>query len=247
MTKLHQIVAVVSGQKQRTTAALTEIHHTCQKDLFSGMRRTYTPLAEDGEKLPPEEKLVQKTAAGVLAEVRETLTALWRLVSVQDDANCIAKADVVLADGTILAIQVPVTHLLFLDKQFTDLHTFIVKLPVLPPDERWTLDDQTDSYRSPPTDQVRTKKVPRSHVAYEATDKHPAQVNTYMEDIQIGAYRTEKFHGGITAKERNDMATRCQRVIDAIKQAREQANETIVTNSFHAGDALAFVFKTAQS
>jgi len=85
----------------------------------------------------------------------------------------VARADVVI-DGQTIATDVPVTYLLFLEKQLVDLHTFVKKLPVLDAAESWVRDDSTDSWRTEAVRTIRTKKVPRNHVKAEATDKHPA-------------------------------------------------------------------------
>ena len=51
-----------------------------------------------------------------------------KVLATQDFANCQAKANVVV-DGQTILKEVPVTHLLFLEKQLVDLRTFIDGLP----------------------------------------------------------------------------------------------------------------------
>ena len=89
------------------------------------------------------------------------------------------------------------TYLLFLEKQLTDLHTFVKKLPVLDAAEAWAFDEATDAYSTAPTQTTRTKKVPRNHVKAEATEKHPAQVEVYFEDVLVGYWTTVKFSGAL--------------------------------------------------
>lgn len=78
--------------------------------------------------------------------------------------------------------QVRVPYLPFLEKQLTDLHTFVRKLPVLDAAESWNLDPSTDCWKTDPVRTIRTKKVPCNHVKAEAAEKHPAQVEVYFED-----------------------------------------------------------------
>lgn len=133
-------------------------------------------------------------------------------------------------DGETLLRDVPVTYLLFLEKQLVDLHTFVKKLPVLDAAESWSFDDSTDTWRTDPVRTIRTKKVPRNHVKAEATEKHPAQVEVYYEDIAVGYWTTVKFSGALPARRVNELVERVEKLQQAVKYAREEANGTEVTD-----------------
>lgn len=243
MTRLNQIVAVVNGQKQRSQRALTDVYHVVQKsDLFQGLTRTYQPRDEEGEALPPERKEVQQRVSDVRAEADQALRKLWEVVSIQDQANCEAKADIVV-DGRVLAGQVPVTTLMYLEKQLKDIQAFFAKLPTLDPADRWAFNTDTGLYETEPVQTVRTKKVPKSHVLYPATDKHPAQVQAYTEDVQIGTWTAVKHSGAITPREKEKMQARVADVIDAVRKAREKANEAEVTVKGQLDDVLGYVMQ----
>lgn len=242
MTKLNQIIAVVNGQKTRSQRQLTEIYHQIQKaDSFMGLDRRYQTKDEEGEQLPPEQKHLQTRVSSLVQDARAAVEKLWEVVSIQDTTNCRAKVDVEL-DGQTLAKDVPVTHLLFLEKQLADLSTFVSKLPTLDAGENWTYDDQSDCYRSQPVQTVRTKKMPRSHLMVEASVEHPAQVHVYTEDVQVGTWTTTKFSGGISAKERNQLLERIAAVTDAVKRAREKGNETEADKEGLDKGVLDFIF-----
>lgn len=224
MPRLNQIIAVSSGKKSRAQKEITEIHHKLQKAaMLEGISRNYRPKDEDGEKLPPEKKLVQMRVEDALADAQETLTELFDVVATQDYANCSAKADVVVNGATILK-QVPVTYLLFLEKQMVDMHTFIEKLPTLDPAESWRFDSAVNCYATDAYETTRTKKVLKNHIQYEATKEHPAQVQTYSEDVIVGVWSTIKFSGAIPASEKAVMLGRVHDIQEALKFAREQAN-----------------------
>ena len=104
--------------------------------MLAGISRTYQPKDEEGEQLPPESTRVQVQAEDVLRETAATLTRLFDVTATKDWANCTARADVKV-DGRVLVADVPVSYLLFLEKQLTDLHTFVKKLPVLDAAESW--------------------------------------------------------------------------------------------------------------
>jgi hypothetical protein len=223
-TKLNQIIAVEKGVKSRSYQDLTEAHHALQKQtLLSGISRTYRPRDEEGEQLPPESTKVQVKAQDIIRQTVEVLTKLFDVTATKDWANCKAKANVVV-DGQTLLTDVPATYLLFLEKQLTDLHTFIKKLPVLDASETWTFDASADCWATEPVQTLRTKKVPRNHVKAEATEKHPAQVEVYYEDVTVGFWRTIKYSGSLPAQRVNELLSRVEKLQQAVKFAREEAN-----------------------
>ena len=242
MAKLNQIVAVVSGKKSQSQKAITEVYKKLQKSaLFEGISRRYTPTDEDGETQPDEKKNVQYKARQAVADARSALNDLFDVTATQDWGNCVAKADVKVDDVTILE-QVPVTWLLFLEKQLTDLHTFVKQIPVLDPAETWAWDENADCYATEPAVSNRTKKVPRSHILYEATEKHPAQVEMYHEDVKVGEWRTVKFSSALAAQEKNEITDRIRRLQEAVKFAREEANSMKVDNVKIGNKVFDFVF-----
>jgi hypothetical protein len=71
---------------------------------------------------------------------------------------------------------------------------------------------------------VRTKKIPRNHVKAEATEKKPTQVEVYYEDVSVGYWRTVKFSGALPAQRVNELLSRVEKLQQAVKFAREEAN-----------------------
>jgi hypothetical protein len=242
VAKLNQIIAVSKGVKSQTLRTLTDSHRDVQKQaLLSGISRTYQPKDDEGERLPAESTRVQLTADGVIADVRTSLVKLFDVVATQDYANCTAKADVVV-DGTVIAANVPVTYLLFLEKQLTDLYTFVDKLPALDPSEHWTFSESAGHYAADPVQTTRTKKVPRNHVKAEATEKHPAQVDVYTEDVVVGTWTTIKFSGALPASRIRELRERVTKLQQAVKFARENANNADVTDVTVGDQILGYVF-----
>ena len=243
MPKLNQIIAIQATKKSLAKDALTEVYQALQKsDLLSGIARSYKPKDELGEALPPESKLVQFKVDDGIAKITKSLIEMFDVVATQDWANCEAKADVVVAGKTIVKA-VPVTHLLFLEKQLVDLHTFIEKLPALDTAERWSYDASQDCFASEPYQSLRTKKVPKTHIKYEATKEHPAQVEMYMEDITVGTWTAVKYSGAIPAARRNAMLERVRALQDAVKTAREEANSRDVDPKKVGEAVLDYIFK----
>lgn len=224
MARLNQIIAIEKGIKSGSFQELSEAHHQLQKPtLLSGISRNYRPKDEEGEQFPPESTKVQVRADEILRQTGETMTKLFDITATKDWANCKAKADVIV-DGTVLLKDVPATYLLFLEKQLVDLHTFVKKLPILDASESWDYDASADCFATEPVQTVKTKKVPRNHVKAEATEHHAAQVEVYYEDIVVGYWRTVKFSGALPAKRVNELLQRVEKLQQAVKFAREEAN-----------------------
>jgi hypothetical protein len=241
MTKLNQVIALVNGKKTRAKEELTKIYKTVQKpEVFAGISRVYQPSDDEGETIPPEKKLPLFTTKQILNSVQTTLTDLIDIVATQDHGNTEAMAGIVV-DGTLLVDNVPVTHLLFLEKQLVDIHTLIAALPTLDPSEHWMYDENRGCYVTEPTRTNRTKKVMRNHVKAAATDKHPAQVDVYTEDIKVGEWSTVKMGGALPADEKRDILERVRKLQDAVKMAREEANSHVVTPITIAPQLLTYI------
>lgn len=120
--------------------------------------------------------------------------------------------------------------------------TFISKLPVLDMSERWTYDDNVDMFVSKESTSFRNVKQYKNHVKAVATDKHPAQVDVYQEDVKVGTWKTTKFSTCVDAKKKNEMLVRVKQLIESVKFARETANSMEVKKVEFAEPVLEFVF-----
>lgn len=169
------------------------------------------------------------------------LGRLFDLQLTQDVGNTQAKADVVVDGQTVLS-DVPVTYLLWLDKHLSDLRTFVDKLPTLDPSEAWAWDDARGCWASAPVETVRSKKVPRNHVLAEATEKHPAQVQVFNEDVPVGNWTTVKLSGALPPAQIREYRSRVTKLQDAVKVAREQANSVEVTDRPAGAAVLGYLF-----
>lgn len=242
MAKLNQVLAIEPSVRSRADEELTRAYRNLQKaNLLTGITRTYQPNDEEGEFLPPESVKVQLTVADAINQVSQHLVALFDTTATKDIANTHAKASVVV-DGYEVLTNVPVTYLLWLEKQLVNLHTFVGKLPTLDPAQQWTFDNALGVFRSEPQTTTRSRKVRRNHVLAEATDKHPAQVEVYTEDQQIGKWTRVDYSGAIPQTQASAFLSRVEKLQQAVKTAREEANMAQV-DAYSAGNAiLGYVF-----
>lgn len=224
MPKLNQIIAIEKGVKSRVYGEITELHKSSQKpDLFNGFVKTYRKRDEEGEDYPPERKKVQLDASELLTRVAGLLTELFDVTASKDWANCHAVADVEV-DGKVLIQGAPTPHLLFLEKQISDLHTFVAKLPVLDEADDWSKDENSGLFKTSAIPTHRTKKVQKPIVLYEATKEHPAQTQLITEDITVGYWDTIRHSGALPAPRKQQLLERIEKLAKAVKYAREQAN-----------------------
>lgn len=222
--KLCQVLAIDSGVRNKSKSELTALHRAAEKpELYAGLNRTYRPRDEEGEKFPDERQHASLKSKEVLSKLQEIMAEAMDTELTKDVGNCSAKANIEV-DGTVILKDVPVSYLLYLEKQLDDVFTFVNKMPTLDASEVWTFDPGQNLFRSEPTETTKTKKRMTPVVLYEATDKHPAQVREVTEDVVVGSWSATKFSGALTADRKELLVSRIQRLQKAVKFAREEAN-----------------------
>lgn len=240
--KLNQVLAVEKGIKTRVNETLTNLHRVTQKaELLNGFTKTYQPVQESGKVLPPESQKVQVNASEAFKDVTKALTELFDVTATKDFANCDAKADVKV-NGTVLLAKVPSTYLLFLDKQLTDLNTFVSKVAELDNSVDWTKDTSSGLYKSEAVKTHRTEKVQRAIVLYDATEHHPAQTQLITEDQLVGHWTTVRLSGALPRPEKVAILERIKTLHQAVKEALEVANTTQAPDTSMGAAVLSYIF-----
>lgn len=242
MAKQGQILALEKTAKGEAESTITKSHHVMQKDtLLHGISRTYQKKNEDGDDFPPERTRVQVRVRDEIAKVSAALARAFDLTATKELTNTTVKADVVI-DGVTLLRAVPGTVLLSLERDLTNIDTYVSKLPTLDMAEEWHFDPNTNAYATEPTQTAKSVRVPRNHVLYEATPQHPAQVKVFEEAQVVGTWTQTKYSGALPARDVADMKARVRALRDAVKSARELAN-TEEAKDLKVGEALlSYVF-----
>lgn len=239
MAKLNQIIAVEKGIKSKAHASISNLHNLVQKPtLFNGMAKTYQASNDVGGNLPPENQHVQHSADDILSEVRKQKTELYQITARKDYTNQVAKADVVLDNGTVILKDAPVSFLLFLEKELIDISTLIKKLPELDSADKWEKDANDGLFKTGVVKTHRSVQVPKVIVKYEATDKHPAQTELIQIAEIVGYWNLVKHSGAIPTKRKEQLLERAEILLRAIKQSRELANMTDEVKVGNAGEAV---------
>ena len=243
MPQLNQVLAIVKGRKTVLNTEISALHHATQKPtLVNGHHKTFIPKEEEGETYPDDMQHVQHRAKEVLEQVCERLATVLDVTATRDWANCQARADVLL-DGEVFLEQVPVTYLIFLEKELHDQHTFVSKMVELDPAEQWTLDPNSGLFRSEPVKTHKTKKLQKAIVKYDATPEHPAQTELITQDVVIGHWTTTKFSGAIPRPDKKAILDRISKLEDAVKFARVHANAMEAPEQKVGRKVLDFLFK----
>lgn len=239
--RLNQALAAAKTTKAAANNGITAAYHELQRaPQFAGLQRTYQPKDEEGEQLPGESQRVQLTVNDVFNDLRKHMAALFDITAAIDFTNTTAIADVVVGETTLLQ-NVPVTHLLFLEKQLADLHTMLSKTPTLDAAANWHFNAQTGLNETDPILTIRTKKEKAHVVAVPPTDKHPAQVYFNETDVAVGTWSLVKLSGAISEQSKRKLLARVVELQAAVKQAREKANATTM-DEYGTGSLLGYVF-----
>jgi hypothetical protein len=224
-TRLHQIIAVIKGVNSRAESTTTRLHHQNKKPaLFSGFRKVFKPLTEHGPQFPSESKLVQ---ARVPDQIQQLTTAMSEQINVwwqRDRANQQARADVVVDDQVIIK-GAPCTFLLALEKRLQDVRTFVTELPTRDTADEWVSSD-AGIYRTPEVERVqKTQKMQEALVIFPPSDHCKGGKHEMItKDVLVGHWETVKQSGSISEDEKRALIVRIEKIIDAVKMAREDAN-----------------------
>jgi hypothetical protein len=238
MGKLHEVLAVEADLRataQRTFQRLISLFSEGRSRLV-GQSRKYQPLEESGE--PHEDEI---TAMGTTVERELDLLqqdySAWIDAAMQKEVtNQSTNADVVIGDRVLLE-GLPATALLNLEGKLAELRRIYSSIPTYDPTERWEWDEQVEGYMSAPRITYRTKKVLKNHVKAEATKEHPAQVEVFTEDVREGTWTTVIQSGMLAPSEKREMLSRLDKLIRAVKQARQRAND-VDAEDIHVGKVL---------
>jgi hypothetical protein len=249
--KLCEAIAVLKGIKSQTYALQTEQDKLCQKELlFKGLTKSYEPLDENDPDRPDgETALVQQYTDEIIGSMTEALARYFDACAAVEAGNTHATADIEV-EGETLLTGVPVTYLLFLEKQLNDLHTAVSRMPVLSPELSWHCDAGRNCFVSDEIKKVRTKKTPR--VVMTATAKTTAkdgsvteqqQGQVLQEDLPVGYWHTTHFSSALEPARRKRMLARINKLRDAVKQARERANSVAIEQPKFGQPLLNWVFE----
>ncbi len=230
MPKLHEVLAAESVASKQADKCRTDLLNTFDKKrhLFEEKNVTFHPADEGAQPVVEEQSKLQSTIPDELTWIRGIWSPALDSAYQIDLGNLVAKADIVLDDGTIIAKDVPATTLLQMEKRVDELHALVDKVPTLDPAKGYEPDAQKGKhvYKSREESKTRTKKTQRAIVLIAPTPEHPGQAQLITDDLPTGTIRSVSWSSLITPAQKAELLERAERLKRAIKTARARANDT---------------------
>lgn len=246
MGKLHELLAV---EKTKSTAAskllIDTVHKFSKFDYFQGHNKTLRMIEDSAQNQAIE------TAASEVRQlpttVHETLEYMFKywadaedIIYQKNKSNQYAVADLEY-NGSVIVKDVPVDELLGLESRLETLRRSFESIPTLSASVKWENDLLSGRKGawiiSEPEITTKTEKVTTPVVLYDATDKHPAQVEKVSVDKTIGTFKMIKFCGAATSAQKAEVLSILDELLVETKKARMRANN-VEANKDRIGSTL---------
>lgn len=244
---LHELLAVETHLENQANKTRTELAATFEKKrhLFEEKSVTFTPLAENARVETTIQSTIQTTVKEELDWLTPYLTKALDASLQVAEANTQARADIVLETGETIALAVPATALLELEKRVAEVKTLVEAIPTLDPAKGFQSDvsHSKRAFKARDIRKPRTQKVKEVLVASPATEHHPAQTHVFDKDVVIGHTEEMEWSSLITPADKADLIGRVEIVSRAVRAARSRANNITVDQTKRIGGALlSYVF-----
>ena len=240
MRKLHELLAVegeLKSQAQGSGEAAKALFRD-GRGKFLGQMIVHKPASENDEQLPAKLTHVATTVDEELAITGKAYEA-WIDAAIQkEQTNQRTEATLLIGDE---AIELSATALLNLEAKLFELRLIYKQIPTNDVTLPWSFNESTGYYDSEPEVRRSTKKITRFEVTYQATKEHPAQVEPVVEDVLAGHVTSTKQSGMITPTAKRARLERLEALIQAVKRARQRANDIKVAEVTIGGTILAYI------
>jgi hypothetical protein len=243
MGKLHEVLAVEPDLEGTYRKMLEEAKGVFKKgEHYLGFTKTLT-MFDDARKQEEEagyeHRELTSTVQDKLDYVAESVVNYFDAFAQKEATNQLASADLVV-DGKLLFAAAPATMLLGLETKLRQVREVYETIPTLHPGIKWTEDEQAGEniwVTAEPEVAMKTEKTLKPFVLYPATDKHPAQVKELQDTDNVGIYKKTIRSGMLSPKQKHELLARIDKLIRAVKVARQKAN-TQEVNTIQIGKTL---------
>lgn len=245
-SQLHELLAVSNSVDTQALKLLNELIQTTFEKKIHHFGKKVTTFIPNGENQAPvieQQSDIQTTVKKEIDWFAPHAIKRIDLEATIGEANTVARANVVLEDGTIFLENVPATTLLELEKRFAELQRLALAIPTLDPAKGFRPDEQTGLWHARDIVKTRTKKAPKVLVKYEATAQHPAQTEVFQEDVPVGTLNESEWSGLITIAQKSAIINRVEDLLRAVKVARSSANNTIVEHQKIGKKIFDYIFR----
>lgn len=233
---LHQCIAADGDLQKKEAALINEAKGLFTKELhkFDGFTKNTTPLDENRVELIAKE--ISKRETTVPAKLKylfEQLSRSFDATVQKETTNTIAKARVII--GNVDMGELPVCAILNLETRFTRLRNeVLMHIPTLDSGKDWVQDpnDVDGAYKiSEPVITNKTAKTKQVLELAPATEKHPRQVQVFETDEIVAKISTNLESGRMSSRDKHELLSRIDSVIEVLRDARMKANCTEVAET----------------
>lgn len=228
MAQLHEILAVEKAAKDDWRNKRTSTRSGFDQTAAYYSQETSIAYYDDARSHLDQVEPANLTR-DVDSELTQALVAMAKAVDVaaaKDRSNCYARADIILND-VVIAENVPAVTLLGLETTLEELAGLVDAAPVLEGQIDWERNTRSTPHKwvskeARITQRTEKEIVPR--VLYEATDRHPAQVETISRDVPVADITKHVFSGAMQMAHKKRLQQRIADLLNAVRQARQRAN-----------------------
>jgi len=229
MGKLHELLAVEADVENTYKAMLKETMQTFQTKAAHFTKwikslHMFKDDSSDGGEIENVEMVT--TVKDKLDYFSNYLREYLNLLYQKELTNQIAVANIEI-NGDTIAANVPVTFLLGLETRLKAVREMLLTIPTLTPGIAWEKDSTLGENVYKAKNDVKTFKTAKAikhKVLYEATKEHPAQIERWTEEENVGEYIIRKWSSMISPAEKVKYLTKVDNLIKAVKQAKQRAN-----------------------
>lgn len=231
MGKLYEVLAAEPDKEGISKKVQAEAINTFSKrqEHFRGhtkILKMFDDKRAQEEAAAGEHTELTTTVDKKLDYVDKAVTSYLDVVLQKEVANQDARADLVV-DGETISENLPATFLLGLETRLKAHRKVLDVIPTLAPGIRWEEDKSLGDGVFRNAHKIikqKTAKSVKSKIVVEPTEHHPAQVQAWNEDINVGQFETESISGMISPAKKSQMLGRMDALIQGTKQARMRAN-----------------------
>lgn len=248
--KMHELLAVEADLQKMFLKVSAEAKETFSKrsEHFRGHDKSLK-MKDDSrafeEAAAHEHKEVDSTVGDKLRYASKSAKKYFDALLQKESANQVAKADLIV-EGKTLATQLPATFLLAMESRLKTLREYYAAIPTHQPGVRWIPDSaQREGVFVAADDDVRekTEKDTEFRTVASATKEHPAQVAQVQKTVVVGLFTTKKWSGMISPGEKSELLARIDTLYQAVKQARQRANQVKIESLKIGADLFDFILE----
>lgn len=240
MSKLHELLAVEGDLEGTFKKILEETTTTFTKraDHFIGSIRHLEWFESDQPDHPKDHVKMETTVNDKLSYQEGHVVKYFDALLQKEATNQEAVADLVV-NGVTVAKDLPATFLLGLESRLKKVREVYASIPTLAPHIKWEKDESKGKgvwSRVHPEETMKTEKVIKAQILYphkfpkegEKGEPLPAQVDKISETRNVGKYVKNVWAGVLSPAEKSALLGRIDKLIQAVKKARQRANTTEV-------------------